>query len=59
MKASLENVQISVEDRNGPAQDGTPASDLDQPLAIAADEESLEATEVNRERRIEAAMQGS
>jgi hypothetical protein len=56
MNASRENVQNSVEDRNGPTRDETPSAVSDESWPTGVDEESLEATEVSREPRVEAAM---
>ena len=56
MKASLENVQTSVEDRSGPAGDEkpSPGADLTQPADYS--EECLDETEVSRDPRVETAM---
>jgi hypothetical protein len=56
MKASLENVQTSVEDRSGPAraEKPSPGADLTQPADSS--EESLGETEVSRDPRVETAM---
>jgi hypothetical protein len=56
MNASRENVQNSVEDQNGPARDETPSAVSDESWSTGLDEESLEATEVSRDSRVEAAM---
>jgi hypothetical protein len=56
MNASRKNVQKSVEDRNGPARDQTPSVVSDESWPTGLDEESLEATEVSRDPRVEAAM---
>jgi len=56
MNASRENVQNSVEDRNGPTRDETPSVVSDESWPTDPDEGSLEATEVSREPRVEAAM---
>src|ERR1700751_247307 len=56
MNASRENVQSSVEDRNGPTRDETPSVVSDESWPTDPDEGSLEATEVSREPRVEAAM---
>jgi hypothetical protein len=57
MKARPENVQTSVEDRRDPARDETQVPEIDQAQSLGLDEESLEATEVRRDRRVDAAMQ--
>jgi hypothetical protein len=56
MNASRENVQNSVEHRNGPTPDETPSAVSDESWPTGLDEESLEATEVSRDPRVEAAM---
>lgn len=57
MKARPENAQTSIEDRIDPAREERPASNTDQTRSIDLDEESLEATEVSRDARADAAMQ--
>jgi hypothetical protein len=57
MNASRENVQDSVEDRNGPAQDEAPIAVSDESWPTGSNNESLEATEVYRDPRVEVAMQ--
>jgi hypothetical protein len=56
MNSSRENVQNSAEDRNGPTRDETPSAVSDESWPTGSDEESLEATELSREPRVEAAM---
>ena len=57
MKARPENAQTSVENRIDPAREETPASDMNRTRSMGLDEESLEATEVSRDARADAAMQ--
>jgi hypothetical protein len=57
MNASRENVQNSVEDRDGPTRDETLSAVSDESWPTGSNDESLEATEVSRDPRIEAAMQ--
>jgi hypothetical protein len=56
MKASLENVQTSVEDRSGPARDEKPRPGADLTQPAHSSEESLDETEVSRDPRVESAM---
>ena len=56
MKASLENVQTSVEDRSGPARDEKPSPGADLTQPADSSEESLGETEVSRDPRVESAM---
>jgi len=57
MNASRENVQNSVEDRNGPTRDETASPVSDESWQTGANDECLEATEVSRHPQVEAAMQ--
>jgi hypothetical protein len=57
MKAGRENVPTSKEERAEPARDESPSPPSELSEVFAAPEESLEETEVNRDLRIEAAMQ--
>jgi hypothetical protein len=57
MKAGSENVPTSKEERAEPARDESQSSPSELSEVFAASEESLEETEVNRDLRIEAAMQ--
>lgn len=57
MKARPENAQTSVENRIDPAREETPASDMNRTRSMGLVEESLEATEVSRDARADAAMQ--
>jgi hypothetical protein len=56
MNPSRENAQNSAEDRNGPTRDETPSAVSDESCPTGSDEETLEATELSREPRVEAAM---
>ena len=56
MKASLENVRTSVEDRSGPARDEKPSPGADLTQPAHSSEESLDETEVSRDPRVESAM---
>jgi len=57
MKVSRENVQDSVEDRNGSTRDETLSAVSDESWPTGSNDESLEATEVSRDPRVEAAIQ--
>src|SRR5215469_17137725 len=57
MKVSRENVQNSVEDRNGPTRDETLSAVSDESWPTGSNDESLEATGVSRDPRVEVAMQ--
>ena len=57
MITSLENVQTSLEDRNGPTRDETPGRVSDESWETGSNEESLEASEVSRDTRADIAMQ--
>jgi hypothetical protein len=57
MKARPENVQTPIEDRSGSVEEGTAASEIDQAGSTGMDEESLEATAVSRDARMDVAMQ--
>ncbi|MBV8102153.1 MAG: hypothetical protein JOZ31_23660, partial [Verrucomicrobia bacterium] len=57
MNTSRENVQNSVEDRNGPTRDETLSAVSNESWPSGSNDESLEATEVNRDPRVEFAMQ--
>jgi hypothetical protein len=59
MNSRCENVQNSAEDRNGPTRDETPSAVSDESCPTDSDEESLKATELSREPRVEAAMRRS
>jgi hypothetical protein len=57
MNASRENVQNSVENRNGPTGDETLSFVSDESWPTGSNDESLEATEVSRDPLVDAAMQ--
>jgi hypothetical protein len=57
MNASRENAQNSVEYRNDPTRDETLSAVSDESWPAGSHDESLEATEVDRDPRVEGAMQ--